>query len=152
MILIRRNNRGLLKPAIWASTAFIVIAAASIIYFLSGIQDANNRLDSLPEREGKKKLSISDLRELAKKGNTLSFKDFSGFSGVDVSSNWDYHIMLYGVEGGYRLIVRTDGEKIDEARLERISDSGGNGIDIRYDDVDEFIRNNPSSEAMRDLS
>ncbi|NLM45834.1 MAG: hypothetical protein GX200_03430 [Firmicutes bacterium] len=106
----------------------------------------------MPEREGKKKLSISDLRELAKKGNTLSFKDFSGFSGVDVSSNWDYHIMLYGVEGGYRLIVRTDGEKIDEARLERISDSGGNGIDIRYDDVDEFIRNNPSSEAMRDLS
>lgn len=55
--------------------------------------------------------------------------------------------MVYGVEDGYRLIVRTDGKRIDAAELERIWDGGGSGVDIRDIDVDEFVKSHPSAEA-----
>jgi beta-lactamase regulating signal transducer with metallopeptidase domain len=92
-------------------------------------------------------LSLDDVRTLAKMGDALKFEDFSSFKGADVSSNTNYRIMVYSVEGGYRLIVRTDSNQIDAANLERIWDSGDSGIDIRYNDVDEFIKSHPSSEA-----
>lgn len=144
--MIRRKG-GLPKAAIWVA-ALIIIAAALTIYFISARQSANNGTGSLPERDAKEKLSLRDLRELAGKGDSLRFEDFRGYTGADVSSSLDYHIMVYGVEGGYRLIVRTDGEKIDAADLERIYDSGGSGIDIRDGDVDAFIRDNPSAEDI----
>jgi len=48
----------------------------------------------------------------------------------------------------------TDGVGFTQLSLERIWDSGGSGIDIRYNDVDEFIRLNPSypAGAMPSLS
>ena len=147
MIMLRRKG-GPPKAAIWVSAALIVIVAALTIYFVSSRPAENDGTGGLPERDAKEKLSLRDLRELAGKGDALRFEDFGGFFGADVSSDLDYHIMIYGVEGGYRLIVRTDGEKIDEARLERIWDSGGSGVDIRSGDVDAFIRGNPSAEVM----
>ena len=85
-------------------------------------------------------LTIDEVSALAEKGESLSFNDFDNFLGGDASSNLNYHIMLYGVEGGYRLIVRSDGKAIDRADLERIWDSGGSGIDIRNNDVDAFVK------------
>ncbi|EGW37456.1 hypothetical protein DOT_4685 [Desulfosporosinus sp. OT] len=93
-------------------------------------------------------LTLDDVRELARKGDNLVFGDFKDFKGADFSSNFNYRIMGYGVEGGYRLIVRTDCKQIDSANLESIWESGGSGIDIRYSDVDEFIKGHPSSEAL----
>ena len=143
-----RNNENLTKSAIFVMVLSIIIVAASVIGYLLIKPSADDTTDSLPVGELKNRLSIRDVRELAKKGDTLKFEDFRRFSGVDVSSNMDYHIILYGIEGGYRLIVRTNGDKIDSAQLERIWDSGGSGIDIRYNDVDEFIRENPSTEVI----
>ncbi|MGE4485730.1 MAG: M56 family metallopeptidase [Oscillospiraceae bacterium] len=92
-------------------------------------------------------LTQEDVGKLAQKGDALTFGAFEGFYGVDASSNLDYHIMVYGVEGGYRLIVRTDGKLIDSVDLESIWESGGSGIDIRYQDIDAFISRHPSHEA-----
>ncbi len=92
-------------------------------------------------------ITMDDVRELARKGDDMAFEDLKTFNGADVSSNFNYHIMVYGVEGGYRLIVRTDGKHLDNVDLESIRESGGSGIDIRYNDVDEFIKNHPSSEV-----
>lgn len=144
----RRNNENLTKSAIWVMVLSVIIVAASVIGYRLIKPTAEGASDGLPISELKNRLSIKDVRALAKKGDALRFEDFSGFSGIDVSSNLDYHIMLYGVEGGYRLIVRTGGDKIDSAQLERIWDSGGSGIDIRYNDVDKFIRENPSAEVI----
>ncbi len=94
-------------------------------------------------------ISLDNVRTLAQKGNALTFEDFKDFKGADASSTINYHIMVYGVEGGYRLIVRSDGNTLDSADLERIWDSGGSGIDIRYNDVDEFVKKHPSSEATK---
>ena len=93
-------------------------------------------------------LTLDDVRELARKGDNLVFEDFRGFKGMDFSSNFNYHIMGYGIAGGYRLIVRTDGKQIDCANLESILEDGGSGIDLRYSDVDEFLKGHPSSEAL----
>lgn len=45
--------------------------------------------------------------------DNLVFGDFKDFKGTDFSSNFNYRIMGYGVEGGFRLIVHTDGKQID---------------------------------------
>jgi beta-lactamase regulating signal transducer with metallopeptidase domain len=97
--------------------------------------------------EHQSELTQKNVRELSLKGDALTFGDFINFHGADASSNLDYHIMVYGVEGGYRLIVRTDGKQLDNVILESIWKNSGTGIDIRYNDVDEFIKNHPSSEA-----
>ena len=94
-----------------------------------------------------KEITLDEVQSLAQKGEALTFENFKDFKGANVSSNTDYRIMLYGVEGNYRLIVRTDGKTLDSANLERVWDSGGSGIDIRYSDVDEFVKTHPSSEA-----
>ena len=85
--------------------------------------------------------------ELARKGDALTFADFAPYHGMDVSSDLNDHIMVYGVDGGYRLVVGTDGTRLDRVDLESIWESGGSGIDIRHNDVGEFIKSHPSNEA-----
>lgn len=93
-------------------------------------------------------ITLDEIRALAEKGDALTFDSFENFRGADVSSNLDYHIIVYGVEGGYRLIVRTDGKQIDSVNLESIWENSGSGIDIRYNNVEEFLKNHPSSPAI----
>lgn len=94
-----------------------------------------------------KGITLKDILIFSQKGEALTFDDFNGFGGADVSSNTNYHIMLYSVEEDYRLIVGTDGKSIDRAVLERIWDMGGSGIDIRYDDPAEFVKRYPPRKA-----
>ncbi len=76
------------------------------------------------------------------------FEDLQGFRGADASSDTGYHIMVYSVEGGYRLIVRSkSNSKPDSMSLEGIWESGS-GIDIRYDDIDSFLQTTPSHPAI----
>lgn len=134
------------KPATWVVAASVVLAVALVIIFTVNRHSADG--SSGENADADIRLTLDDVKKLAKKGDALKFGDFSGFKGVDVSSNKGYHIMLYGVEGGYRLIVRTDGDQIDGADLERIWDNGGSGIDIRRDDVYEFVKSHPSAESI----
>lgn len=144
-----KNILGFKKPAAWVVAVSVALVSALVIGFMLSRPSSGDTSDNdLWERDHYSRLTVDDVRELAKKGDALDFGDFDGFRGADVSSNLDYHIMLYGVEGGYRLIVRTDGRKIDSAQLERIWDNSGSGIDIRYNDVDEFIKTHPSSELI----
>ena len=132
------------KPAAWVVMVSVMLVIALIIGFTSNRLSPGNLSDI---GETNTIMTLDDVRALAKKGDALKFEDLSGFRGVDVSSNTSHHIMLYGVEGGYRFIVQTDGKRIDSTALERIWDGGGSDIDIRYNDVDEFIKSHPSSEA-----
>ena len=94
-----------------------------------------------------KEMTLEDVRNLAAKGNALLFRDLRQYRGMNVSSNFSSYIMVYGVEDGYRLCVISDGIIIYRADLESVWESGGSGIDIRYSNVDEFIKANPSSPA-----
>lgn len=96
-------------------------------------------------------VTLEDVRTLAKKGDGLLFEDFQKYKGANVSSNLDYYIMVYGVEGGYRLIVRSEQSgKPDSVNLESIWESGGSGIDLRYGDIDEFLGKHPIIMQVKD--
>jgi len=114
---------------------FIIVLAVLII--------AGHVISSQKKETPYDKISLEDIRKLSQLGDELTFDDFRGYFGADVSSNLNYHIMIYAVEGGYRLIVRTDGKQIDSVNLEKVEDAAGSGIDIRYYDVDEFLKRRP---------
>jgi hypothetical protein len=96
-------------------------------------------------------ITLEDVRTLAKKGDGLLFEDFQKYTGVNASSSLDYYIMVYGVEGGYRLIVHSNQiGKPDSVNLESVWESGGSGIDIRYGDIDEFLSKWPIVMQVKD--
>lgn len=82
-------------------------------------------------------ISFSDLRQLAAKGDELTFEDFNDYKGQEVGSG--LYILHFEIEGGYSLLVGGGNVtgKPDYANLS-ITDFEEN-IDIRYDDIDEFI-------------
>jgi|GEM_PF-847164 len=94
-------------------------------------------------------MTLDDVRELATKGGDLLFEDLRQYKGANASSSFDYYTMVYTVEGGYRLVVHSKAEgKPDSVNLESIWESGGSGIDIRYHDLEAFLRANPSQDAI----
>jgi len=101
--------------------------------------------------KGKEEISFDELRTLSAKGDELSFDDLAtAYNWVNFSSRLygDYN-MSFSVEGGYRLHALAGENKVlTLVVLERIWDGGGTGIDIRYDDVDKFIKANPSTPAL----
>lgn len=96
-------------------------------------------------------LTLEDVRTLAQKGDELVFEDFQQYEGVNAGSSMDYYIMVYNVEGSYRLIVRSNQSgKPDSVSLENIWESSGSGIDIRYEDIDEFLSKRPVIMQAKD--
>ena len=99
-------------------------------------------------------MTLDDVRALAAKGDALQYTDFQFLRPSLLSSTTGgYNPTLYGVEGGYRLLLNfnetLNPEKgIKSVVLESIWGYGEGGIDIRYSNVDEFIRANPSSPAL----
>jgi hypothetical protein len=98
-------------------------------------------------------MTLDEVHELAAKGDSLQASDLPNLRPSMLSSSiGGYNPTLYGVEGGYRLLINFNDtvnpdSGINSATLESIWASGGSGIDIRYGDVDEFIRTHPSRPA-----
>jgi len=137
------------KPAVWITAVSVIVVAALVIGFMLYRMtfDSSTGLGFREFMGHITELTLDDVRALAKKGDALEFEDLKKFKGTDLSSNMNYHVLLYKVEDNYRLIVHMDGKKIDSTSLERVWDNnGGSGIDIRYSDVDEFIKNHPLPE------
>lgn len=96
-----------------------------------------------------KEMTLDDVRQLAGKGDDLLFEDLWQYKGGNASSDFERYIMVYRIESGYRLVVHSNVTgKPDMVNLESIWESGGSGIDIRYNDVDEFLHTNPSQEVI----
>jgi len=96
-----------------------------------------------------KEMTLNDVRELAAKGDGLLFEDLQQYQGGNASSDFNYNIMVYSVAGGYRLVVHSKSHsKPDRVNLESVWEDGGSGIDIRYNDVDEFLQTNPSQKPI----
>ena len=99
--------------------------------------DINSTIKDLGVFEEGEKMTIDDVIELSKKGNSLTLNDFSKFKGVIAGSG--IFILEYDLGKGYTLMVGSVAlDKIDYARL-RYSDSE-NYVDIRTDDVETFLK------------
>lgn len=86
--------------------------------------------------KGTKTMTVADVRELAKKGNDLDWKDFEDYKGRDIGSG--IYIWEFELEDGLKLDVSgLVDRKPDRIWLYRsdIKD----GIDIRKDDINGFL-------------
>ena len=96
-----------------------------------------------------KDMTLDDVRALAAKGVGLQFDDLRPYRGANFSSSFDRYVMVYGVAGGYRLVVHAGQTGApDSVNLESVWAEGGSGIDIRYNDVDAFLQAQPSQDAI----
>ena len=91
-------------------------------------------------------IPLSGLRALAALGDDLLFEDFAGYKGADVGSG--LYILQFDVEGGYSLLVG-GGSPTGKPLYAVLSAPGfEGGVDIRNDDVDEFIGRYPVPEKI----
>lgn len=113
--------------------------------FINGVKvlttyDAENKGDALYERllrGGGEALTIEKVKELAQKGDALTWSDFTDFSGTSVGSG--LFIMAYDVDGtDYTILV--GGAIVDVKPMYiYLEDKDNNSIDIRRDSVEEFL-------------
>lgn len=92
-------------------------------------------------------LTLSRIRQLARKGEALSWKDFDRYDGTPVGSG--LYILSYPVKGGYTL--RVGGPSPDEAPWYfYLSDDSRpkHLLDIRYGDIDAFVESSKQAPFL----
>lgn len=97
--------------------------------------------DFLVDDKGENLLTMDKVKELAKKGGDLTWSDFEAFDGEDMGSG--IYIMVYHVEGTDYTVVVGGGSLDRKPDYIRLGDENGNYIDIRYDSVDDFLKDKP---------
>lgn len=103
-------------------------------YYIEQIK--NSAMFYAAERDGKL-ITLDKVKELAKKGDDLTWSDFEDYYGVDVGSG--LYIMYYAVEGtDYSVTVGGD-NPYEKPMYIRFGKGDGNYIDLRYDSLYEIL-------------
>ncbi len=85
-------------------------------------------------------ITLDEIKELASKGEKLSFEDLKEFHGNEEAPALSKQTTLYSVEEEYRLIVEpSEDGNIKRVVLESIWEPEGKGIDIRTDNLATFL-------------
>lgn len=92
------------------------------------------------ERENANLLTLDKVKELAKKGEDLTWSDFEEFSGTDMGSG--LYIMVYNVKDT-DYIVAVGGGSINENPMYIHFGKDGNYIDLRTDSLDDYLNEKP---------
>lgn len=98
--------------------------------------------------EGKEQLTVELVRQLADKGDALTWSDFAPYL-CDTEAGSGRVVRFYAVESGYLLLVSGDTaeERPQDSRL--VSNATSERyIDIRTDDVDAFLEQNPPIDSQ----
>ncbi|MDE6131754.1 MAG: hypothetical protein K2G04_00045, partial [Oscillospiraceae bacterium] len=85
-------------------------------------------------------IPLDKVKELAQKGDDLMWEDFDGYAFTEGGSG--LYIRFYSVEDGYSLTIG-GGDPNDKPMYIYLSGNGKERIDIRYDSVDEFLKEKP---------
>ena len=84
-------------------------------------------------------LTLDTIRDLAaKKGEALTWSDFAGYPSVETGSG--LYILVYEVGADYRLMIGGMPKETPMYIYLVSADDDERRIDIRYDDVDAFLR------------
>ncbi|MDE7290045.1 MAG: hypothetical protein K2N71_11190 [Oscillospiraceae bacterium] len=97
------------------------------------------RYDSIDDFLNEKMLTMDDIKELAKKGDELTWSDFDGYVFSEGGSG--LYIRMYNVKGGYTLAIGGGGP--GEKPMYIYLSGKGKRIDIRYDSIDDFLNEKP---------
>ncbi|OPZ21461.1 MAG: hypothetical protein BWZ04_00979 [Firmicutes bacterium ADurb.BinA205] len=101
-----------------------------------------------PAAKNSKRMALYDVYQLSLKGSALTWSDFDPYIGEDVGSG--IYIYKYNILDGYTLYVMGVPPKApDKIWLYKGTDApiDGEHIDIRYEDINEFIN---SEQVLKD--
>lgn len=88
------------------------------------------------QKDGKL-ITMDKVKELARKGEELTWSDFESYYGVDVGSG--LYIMVYAVDGTDYTVSVGGGSLNEKPMYIHFGSGDGNYIDLRYDSVDDFL-------------
>lgn len=118
------------KRTSWFLLVGLVVVITSCFVVSLNIQ----RTSKSDEKESS--LTLDDLKLIAKKGDSVSFEDFSPYDGQDIGSG--LYIMSYQMESPYSVLVGgVPGEK--PMYVELYDNKTQKHIDIRQENIEEFI-------------
>lgn len=123
--------------ALVLALVFILSCAA-----LSGCQDGDKGQSGAPAvtsvETGDEALTMKQVRELAKKGDTLTWADITKYKGTNAGK--DMVVVAFPVEDGYKLTAA--GTDLDKAPMYVTLTKNGKskGIDIRHEDIDTYLK------------
>ena len=128
----------------------LVIIIISIIMIILG-RIAFNKIDSKTEVNStivkQKQLTLNDVKELAKKGEQLSWIDFEDYECEDIGSGLE--ILYYEIDGMYHLLIGGTSENKLPNYIRLVVDNNNEKfIDIRTGNIDEFIKETDTSETV----
>ncbi|WP_295067902.1 dockerin type I repeat-containing protein [Ruminococcus sp.] len=98
----------------------------------------SGEIHELTISNGTKQLTLSEVIPLARKGDNITWSDFTPYEGDWHGIGMYTHVCNYDLGGGFFLLV--EGNPPEEpAVVELYKDGYENRIDIRKDDIDEFM-------------
>lgn len=128
----------------------LVIIIISIIMIILG-RIAYNKIDSKTEMNSvivtQKQLTLNDVKELANKGEQLSWIDFEDYECEDIGSG--LKVLYYEIDGMYHLLIGGPSENELPNYIRLVVDNDNEKfIDIRTGNIDEFIKETDTSETV----
>jgi len=133
-------------------TAAVLIALGAVLARVVFFPDtADIALDPDSNWDGRE-MTMNDLRRLAAKGDNLMMGDFAKFKYFNITyfpgKELTSYIYGFSLEGDFRLSIdaRSNIGKPDTVRMESIWGGGGSGIDIRFNDIDAFMKINENAK------
>ena len=94
-----------------------------------------------PKTDKSNKLTVEIVKDLSDKRDKLTWEDFQPYESKDLGSG--LYIKLYPIDDKYELLIGGGSLTKEPMYINLVDKSTKKSIDIRQDDVDEFIYNVP---------
>jgi len=122
------------------SKKFIIVCFLTFI-FTAGCNNANSRNTEDLQTGTSKKLTLNIVKELSKKQDKLTWEDFQAYDSKDHGSG--LYIKFYPIDDKYELLIGGGSLKESPMYITLVNKATKKSIDIRHDDIAEFINNVP---------
>jgi len=116
---------------------FIVICTLTLIF---AIGCKNTVVSNIEEQKTGQstKLTLEIIKNLSKKGEEVSWKDFQTYDSKDLGSG--LYIKLYPIDDKYELLIGGGSLEKSPMYITLSNKYTEKSIDIRYDDINKFIK------------
>ena len=132
------NKHYMMKPTVIGNALLKKYVNGEGVFAYCAKKADSSELNGLTISKGTKQLTLSEVIPLAKKGDKITWSDFEPYAGDWHGIGMYTHVCNYDLGGGFFLLV--EGNPPEEpAVVELYKDGYENRIDIRKDDIDEFM-------------
>lgn len=108
--------------------SYLAVISIVFLIFLGGCNASNTN-----------NLTMDKVKELAKKGDELTWSDFEAYDGNDIGSG--LIIISYQINSDYFVLIGGVGKDVKPMYIRLVKgDDMDEYIDIRYENIDSFIK------------